>query len=361
MPCMDEPCDICRAADGMRPLLDVSLSGVLDAVVRECSQCGFRQVRPRLQRHELSILYPDDYFESGSSLGFSEYYRQQQRDEREAYFLAKLLRRTAPTGRILDVGCALGFLLDGVQRFTEWNVTGIDVSRLAVYFARERYGLDARCGTLDELRFEDRSFDFIVQKDLLEHVPDPRAHVEETARILKPGGFLWTVTPNGDANIRPLQAIVRKIRDRGEDRLPRLDQGHVSFFRLEHLLRLFSDCGFDCVRARSTDISRGMRALGILPMKKKSFITGPRGNVRKESGSLHSAGPDPPEPVATDGAQDAELQPIYREICEQMDRSRKPLRSAPAYFYFRRFSSALKTLPASLPYGNDFDLLLRKR
>jgi SAM-dependent methyltransferase len=351
---MNEPCDICLENEAMRPLIDVSLSGVLDATIAECSRCGFRQVRPRLRRFELSLLYPDEYFDSGSTLGFSDYARQQQRAEREAYFLAKRLRRIAPTRRLLEVGSALGFLLDGIRRCSNWEVTGVDVSEFGVYFARRRYELDARCGTLEEIGFGDAEFDFIVQKDLLEHVPEPRAHLEETARVLKPGGYLWIITPNGDCNIRPLQRIREKIRDAREDRLPRIDQGHLSFFRLGHLLELFSQCGLEVVRARSIAVRRGMRSLGMLPMKKKSFITGPRGNVRVSREVSSPADGAPPNRASA-------MKAVYERVCRDLERSTRPMRSKPAYFRFRKLRTAMDTLPAVIPWGNDFDFLLRRR
>jgi len=350
---MNELCDICRGSEPMRPLLDVSLSGVLDATIGECPSCGFRQVRPRLRRDELSLLYPDEYFDSGSSLGFSDYYRQKQRSEREAYFLARRLRSIAPGGRLLEVGCALGFLLEGVRRFSGWDVTGVDVSEFGIYFARKKYGLDAHCATLEEMQYDGASFDFIVQKDLLEHVPNPRVHLEETVRVLKPGGHLWIITPNGDGNIRPLQKIESRIQARGEDRLPRIDQGHLSFFRLGHLERLFSECGLDVVSARSIDLRRGMRAMGILPMKKKSYITGPSGNTRSSQPASHED-----EPA---GPRESAMEDMYMRVCEDIESNAKPLRSTTAYFHFRQLSNTMDTAPAVVPWGTDFDFLLRKR
>ena len=126
----------------MRFHLHVTLVGGLDTQVLRCELCGFRQIRPRLTPDEVGRLYPEAYFDSSTGFGFKDYSRQQQRLEREAYFLAVRLGRIAPRGRLLEVGCALGFLIEALQRFSGWEVSGIDLSPFAVEFARHRYGLN---------------------------------------------------------------------------------------------------------------------------------------------------------------------------------------------------------------------------
>lgn len=52
----------------------------------------------------------------------------------------------------------------------------------------------ARCEDITKLSFGDRSIDIIISSDVLEHISDLEKAFEETARVLKPGGFhLFTV------------------------------------------------------------------------------------------------------------------------------------------------------------------------
>jgi len=362
-PTTTEPCDICQTADAMLPDLPVSLLGLFDAQVWRCRGCGFRQIRPRLSTLELRALYPGDYFDLDSPVGFSDYAREQPRSERDAFFLARELRRLKPCGELLDVGCALGFLIDPLRRRCDWAVRGIDVSPFAAYFAARQFGLDVRAVTLEEAAFPAETFDYIVQKDLLEHVLRPRDHLLETARILKPGGRVWLVTPNGEANLRPLEWAGRELARPGEARLPMLDQGHLQFFTRENLVRLFDDCGFRIVRMRSISVRRGLRALGWLPRKRRKLKSAPSGRPR-----LGVAGPLPAE--ASEGGErserrleqtDAHTLAVYGRLSEAVEQYRSTLRSAPLYFRFRHAMNALDTLPARFALGTDFSCVVEKR
>jgi SAM-dependent methyltransferase len=347
-----EPCDICLSSGGMVPLVEISLHGAVSAWVHRCGICGFRQIRPRLTRGTLSRIYPAEYFDSASAvMGYSDFSRQAQRYRRAAYFLAKKIRRLVPPrGKILEAGCALGFLLQALREYTSFEVRGLDVSPFASYFAGRMYGMDVDCGTLQEAGYRDGAFDFIIQKDLLEHVLNPREHMAESNRILRKGGYLWLITPNGEANVRPLErAAARLSREAGRDELPLIGQGHLSYFSKEHLIRLFSDTGFECVSVRSISIRRGLRALGIFPFRGATSATIARSAISR------------PSPEKPSGGSEACFGRLFDQISGEIKESRRPFRNRTPYFYWRQIFEALDRLPGWLPAGLDFEFLLRKR
>ncbi len=100
-------------------------------------------------------------------------------------------RHFAPGARLLDVGCGTGWLAD---HFADY--TGLDGSPDAVTAAAER-GRDVRLHDVAQpLPFDEQSFDAVVMKDLLEHVPDPVALVREVRRVLRPGGRVFASSPD---------------------------------------------------------------------------------------------------------------------------------------------------------------------
>ena len=344
-PC--DPCDVCGAAGGMTPLVEAGLPGVGPVRIHRCGGCGLRQVRPRLAPAALDALYGADYFDPGSAHGFAGYARQRQRYERDAFFLARELRRIAPAGRFLEVGSALGFLLAALAPISGWRVEGVEVSAFGAWYAGDRFGIEVHRGTLEQAGLPPAAFDYVLQKDLLEHVTHPRRHLEETRRIMRPGARLRVVTPNGEADLRPL---LRAAAGSAADVVPVLGQGHLSFFSRAQLLRLFEDTGFRVLRVRSIGIRRGLRALGALPGRRR------RTPVSRRADLTGRAAP------AADGAgagtrRDEQAARIDAEIAARQRRAR----ASRPYFHYRRLMQRLAAWPGALAVGQDFDLLAVKR
>lgn len=345
---MQEPCDVCDAREGMVPRIEVGLVGLGPVWIHRCAACGFRQVRPRRRPADLAALYGEAYFDPAARSGFRDYAAQRQRYEREAYFLSRTLRRIGRRGRLLEVGSGLGFLLDALARATDWEVEGVELSQFGARYARERFGLTVRHGTLEEARLPAGRFDFVIQKDLLEHVAHPRHHLEETRRVMRPGARLWLITPNGEADVRPLAAA----SGLGADALPVLDQGHLSFFTRPQLLRLAAAAGLRCVRLRAIGTRRGLRALGWLPGRggQAPLMT------RRELEATVRTGTGGGGVVAGDDGFRALAEVLDRETAQRHRRVRRWI----PYYHYRRWMKGIDALAASLTAGRDFDLVLEK-
>lgn len=102
------------------------------------------------------------------------------------------IERHRPAGRLLDVGCGHGLLLDEARR-RGWSVTGLEVAADAAAHARA-LGLDVRETPVESLT--DGAFDAIVLADVIEHLDDPVATVRHCAGLLAGAGVLCVVTPD---------------------------------------------------------------------------------------------------------------------------------------------------------------------
>jgi 2-polyprenyl-3-methyl-5-hydroxy-6-metoxy-1,4-benzoquinol methylase len=138
---------------------------------------------------------------------------------------------SANLGRVLDVGCGNGKLLDALSRRSS-ELTGIDASAAAIELARKRVP-KANLMVADvqhTLPFSDAAFDIVFMLDVLEHLQSPVRAVSEAGRVLRPGGRLAITTPNANSPMRYV---------RGKNWFGVADPGHVSLytsFTLSHLL-----------------------------------------------------------------------------------------------------------------------------
>jgi 2-polyprenyl-3-methyl-5-hydroxy-6-metoxy-1,4-benzoquinol methylase len=113
----------------------------------------------------------------------------------QALHAAPLERIAAmPAGHLLDIGCGRGDLGSWFIR-RGWSVVGVDPSEQACEVARRR-GVDARTGTLDSVDLEPHSFDVVVFRHSLEHVPDPVADLRRARETLRDGGVAIVSVPN---------------------------------------------------------------------------------------------------------------------------------------------------------------------
>jgi SAM-dependent methyltransferase len=187
-------CNLCGSQDARR----LFRKGVTDFL--QCRSCGLEWVHPLPDMDSMRRLYSSPAYyntDNISQYGYSEYVRNK-------HLYVNLFNRRldeillftgGATGRLLDVGCATGVLLE-LARLRGWEVHGVDISTYATTIAREYYNLDVCTGDLATAAYPDAHFDVVVMDDLVEHVADPTALVQESRRILRPGGLLTLNTPN---------------------------------------------------------------------------------------------------------------------------------------------------------------------
>ena len=176
-------------------------------------------------------------------------------------------------GRALDVGCGGGGLLASLAD-AGWRAEGIDPDGGAVTLAVSR-GLDARVGVVSDPAHPDGTFDAITMSHVIEHVPDPRAVLTEARRILRPGGRLAILTPNGRALghwwFRASWFALDPPR-------------HLSIFTLPAFRRLLEETGFSITVG--TTVPRGIRDLvhGSRAIQRTGhWMLGARGGWREET------------------------------------------------------------------------------
>jgi len=165
----------------------------------ECDNCGLFAVRPRLSPGDVKPYYPENYFNFIKAVEDEEkIFRFIDRLYAREKRVHQIIKRTKGTGRILDVGCATGILLSGMQK-RGWECYGVEPNQKAAEYARERFGLDVYEDYLENTAFPNDWFDVVTFMDVLEHIYDPVRTLNEVHRILKPEGVCIGTLPNANA------------------------------------------------------------------------------------------------------------------------------------------------------------------
>jgi O-antigen biosynthesis protein len=183
----DTSCNVCGGRDFE------ALGQRSDGIpVIHCSDCGHGVVRHFTE--DVAALYGDEYFsESGAHLvGYDDY---AYTAEHGVAWAAALIRLIRPAGRVLDIGCADGRLL---QRL------GPDY---------EPYGIELNCHMAERCRqagiqiigsdlLDDRvrreyagSFEVVSAIAVFEHIGRFRAAIETALELLSPSGVLLFEVP----------------------------------------------------------------------------------------------------------------------------------------------------------------------
>jgi SAM-dependent methyltransferase len=111
-----------------------------------------------------------------------------------ATFVENICRQvTDRRPRILDVGCGTGANLLMLSKYGD--AEGVDVSEDALAFCRER-GLDkVKLGAAEKLPYDAGTFDLVTAFDVVEHLDDDLAGLNEMRRVLRPGGRVLLFVP----------------------------------------------------------------------------------------------------------------------------------------------------------------------
>ena len=106
-----------------------------------------------------------------------------------ANYKAEWIARHCPQGKLLEVGCGDGFLLEAA-RARGYRVFGLEPHADRARRVREQLGIDVQQDFLEDDRLPEKDFDVIYHCDMLAHFPDPIKCLSLMSSALRDGGVL---------------------------------------------------------------------------------------------------------------------------------------------------------------------------
>lgn len=158
-----------------------------------------------------------------------------------------LMRYMPMRGRLLDIGCASGRLLQ-IARDDGWDVMGIDISERFVESARKSFGVKAVAGDFLTYDFGPEGFDVVVLRHVFEHLDDPLVSMRRVRELVRSGGHAFLEFPNIESPGARLKRFVQKTGIRRKRYHEGYMPGHAHEFCTASFHRLIHLTGFELVR-----------------------------------------------------------------------------------------------------------------
>lgn len=98
--------------------------------------------------------------------------------------------------RVLEAGCGYAHIVRSLDELG-YDAVGLDYAEGAIRLSSERWpSLELVHGNLEEMPFDDDSFDLIISLGAIEHnVDGPERSLHDMLRVLKPGGVMYCSVP----------------------------------------------------------------------------------------------------------------------------------------------------------------------
>lgn len=158
-----------------------------------------------------------------------------------------LARRIHGKGKLLDIGCGNGRLLHLAQQ-DGWAVKGLELSPALAETAAKRLNVEVIAG--DFLEFDPPvkgSFEVVVMRHVLEHLPEPLKAMAKVNSLLKTGGFALLEFPNIEAWDLKFKRFLRRIGLRRKKYRPAYVPGHCCEYNRRSFTYLASRTGFKII------------------------------------------------------------------------------------------------------------------
>ena len=204
-----------------------------------CTECALHYVDPMPDRGQRESELEQGIFRDDQEVTSAEVQNQFERQSVDRFArYVELVRRLAPAGRWLDVGCGTGTL---IRLATERGVEaeGIELGRDRLALARRLTGVTIHDRPIEDLDVEPGSLAAVIMIDVFSHLTSPKRTLGVIHEALLPDGVLLLHTSEIGLGAKPHHQ-------------PAWELGEHLFFLGEGTIdRYAADLGFNVIHRES--------------------------------------------------------------------------------------------------------------
>lgn len=231
---MPSSCIICSSAEAKPVFIEHNIP------ILRCSHCG-HVYSSYTTPPDYDQYFDSNFINNEIDVGWwDDAHHQMYDDFCNRYIVGK-------SGKLLDVGCGLGYFVRKIVGYDGWDVYGHEISPHAVEFARTELKLSTiACGRVQDGSYQCGEFDIVTMWDVIEHLSEPDDLLKYINRILKPGGMLFMHTPNSEIQLP--KAKLKKLVKGMQPEIHYLEaKDHVNIYAMDGMTTLLERNGFSKV------------------------------------------------------------------------------------------------------------------
>lgn len=185
-------------------------------------------------KNEYSGIYDENYFSGKKSFFYKFGYKDSINIWKSRL---NILLRYKNRGKLLDVGCALGYML--VPFSKHFKIYGVDCSIYAINIAKKNVenGVFKVHNVEEAFPFRKNTFDVVTCMDVLEHLNHTDRLIKNISNVLKKDGILFLITPNYN--------ILRKLLYRFPDKM----EHHISLYHIDDIIEKLENNNFEVLES----------------------------------------------------------------------------------------------------------------
>jgi 2-polyprenyl-3-methyl-5-hydroxy-6-metoxy-1,4-benzoquinol methylase len=231
---MTKRCIVCNGSDHRVVFQEFGID------ILKCSSCG-HVFSSHVASQDYDGYFGADRVESEDQFWWNEAHGRMYEDFCRRFVAGK-------GGKLLDVGCGLGYFIQWMSGYSSWQVFGYEISRQAVDFARSKLMLqNVFCGRVEDSRFTEKSFDIITLWDVIEHIPDPSPLLSYLSSLLTSEGMLFLHTPN--VKVQLPKAKLKRLLKGMQSNIHYLEaRDHINIYSTKTIAQVLRRNGYSNVR-----------------------------------------------------------------------------------------------------------------
>lgn len=127
--------------------------------IQQCRKCGHRFIQLPSVENRLKEVFSDPYFFDPKEGCYPDYLRGKDILDKAGLSYAKIVSKYTTPGKVLDVGCAAGFILKGFEK-AGWIGQGLEPNDTMASYGRTELNLDIHTGGFETYE-TDEKFDLV--------------------------------------------------------------------------------------------------------------------------------------------------------------------------------------------------------